>query len=446
MSVRLFVDDKLIPNDGCFKVINDFDNKTKCNIYVYPDVHLKKNSKMSNGTLIYSDDSIFLSCLGVENCGFTFGGIECDERNELIESFKSYSDILKSRVDLPQYSSNGIREQFEMRLVDDFFDNPYLYDFLGLNSKESIVEKSRIVINDEIIDCATENINTLGGGNHFFEIHEIAESQSGESWLQKGKFIFMLHSDSINVGDYIFNLYSDLYEMRHNNKSRVKGFIATELFKRKRNRYFKRIGLINDRNHEELYKLNDDHDDYKQISAKSDVGKELIFAHHIAALFGDMNRLSIIENWSKSQHLNYTIKGNQSHDMLSVEEHEGKRVIVHRNGVQKVGNNEYCILPGAMGSTSFVLKNPKNSEVFYSTNHGAGRNQDKHIARGIYNESDTCLELKNRNIALFKIKNGNMAEQNMKAFKDPNLILEQMQKYRLATVLAKTIPVAILKE
>lgn len=446
MGVRLFVDSILIPDDGCLNVIHDFEEHTKCNIYVYPDVHLKKNSRMSNGTLVYSEDSIFLSCLGVENCGFTFGSIECDSKNELVKSFNAYSEILKTRVSLPQYSSNEIREQFETKLVEDFLENLYLYDFLGLDKKEDVLEKSRTVINDEIIDRAARYLNTLGGGNHFFEIHQIADSQSDERWLQKGKFIFMIHSDSINVGDYVFNLYSDLFEMRHNNKSSLKGIIATGLFRIKRNKYFKRIGLDKKENRIELGKLNDALNVYKEISAKGEVGKELIFAHHIASLFGDMNRIAIIENWSKSQGIKCKIMGNQSHDMLSVEEHNGKRMIVHRNGVQKVGKCEYCILPGAMGSTSFILRNPKNNEAFFSTNHGVGRNQDKHIARGIYNEPDTCMELKNKNITLFKIRNGNMAEQNMKAFKDPNLVLEQMQKHGLATVLAKTFPVAILKE
>ena len=444
MSIRMLVDDTLVPDDGCMSVINDFEKKTGCNFIVYPDVHLKKNSKMANGTLIYSDDSIFLSCLGIENCGFTFGSVNCLDKEKIVDSFKSYAQFLRKRNDLKQYTTAEIRKKLESAIEKDYYENGSLYKFLEFDGYLEAIQKSKEVINERMLVLASMNLGTLGGGNHFFEIHEIVDGSDDIDWLSDGKYIFMLHSDSISVGDYVFNLYSDLYEMKNNTSNRVKGMMAAFLFDYRRKKYFESIGI--DAKRGDILTLRNDKDIYKSISAHSIIGKNLIFAHRIASLFGDMNRKAILDNWSNSQNITYEIQGNHSHDILSVEEHYGKNVIVHRNGVQLIKHDNFCILPGAMGTSSYVLKNPENGDAFYSTNHGAGRMQDKHIARDIYDEKETCMELAKRDIMLIKIKNGNMAEQNMKAFKNPEAVMAQMEKYNLAKPLARTIPIAIIKE
>jgi RNA-splicing ligase RtcB len=158
-----------------------------------------------------------------------------------------------------------------------------------------------------------------------------------------------------------------------------------------------------------------------------------------------MNRDAIIELWSNSQGINHTKMGSHSHDNITAELHNGSVKMVHRNGVQNIGQDKYCILPSAMGNYSYVMLNSFNEEAYFSTNHGTGRMQDKHIARDCYTEAMTTEEMKKARVSLFRVGNGNLAEQNMHAFKEPTGIVEEMERNKLARRSAKTQPMAVIK-
>ena len=439
------MDQEYIPDDGSAELISAFCEHSDCDMFIYPDVHLKRNSKMANGTLISSRNQIYLSCLGVENCGFTFGKVNESNRDKLVESFKKYAEFLKNRHHQIRYTQGDVMQMFESRLLADYNDRKFLYDFLGFATKEEMISQAKKIISGWILKKASDTLCTLGGGNHFFEIHEIVENYSKNELFNTGRFFFMLHSDSIAVGDLIFNLYSDLFEMTANSSGTVKSKIRIALFKLYRKLYYHRIGLSYKIHKKELDKFFKHSDDYQYIDADSVVGKSLLFAHNISSLFGEMNRDEILNNWVKFQNINIETIGSHSHDSVSVEMHNGEIKIVHRNGVQNIGEDKYCILPGAMGSYSYILENARNNEAYFSTNHGTGRIQDKHIAKKAYTEQGTEQDLNNRNICLFRAGEGNLAEQNRNAFKNPYLITEEMQKYNLAKPIAKTCPIAIIK-
>lgn len=185
--------------------------------------------------------------------------------------------------------------------------------------------------------------------------------------------------------------------------------------------------------------------DYRYIGADTLLGKKILFAHNVASMFGEINRKEIINNWCRTQNINASVIGSHSHDSVSIEDHDGCRKVVHRNGVQKIAEDDFCLLPGAMGSYSYILKNAKNKDAYYSTNHGAGRFQDKHIAREAYDSKETEEELSKDNIYLFRVGNCNLSEQNKHAFKDPAIIINLMKKYDLAYPVAKTKPIVVMK-
>ncbi|RHQ88723.1 hypothetical protein DWX80_19045 [Ruminococcus sp. AF21-3] len=63
------------------------------------------------------------------------------------------------------------------------------------------------------------------------------------------------------------------------------------------------------------------------------------------------------------------------------------------------------------GDFSFVMKNTFNEDAYFSTNHGTGRMQDKHIAKEQYTEKETTKEMGERKVSLFRVGNGSLAEQ-----------------------------------
>ena len=53
--------------------------------------------------------------------------------------------------------------------------------------------------------------------------------------------------------------------------------------------------------------------------------------------------------------------------------------------------------------------------------------------------------MKEKNIKIYLIGKGNLAEQNYKAFKEPTQIITEMENQGLATRYAKTKPIAVIK-
>lgn len=61
------------------------------------------------------------------------------------------------------------------------------------------------------------------------------------------------------------------------------------------------------------------------------------------------------------------------HNYISREHHLGADVIVTRKGAVRAREGEYGIIPGSMGTRSYIVRGRGNPESFHSCSHGAGR-------------------------------------------------------------------------
>lgn len=64
---------------------------------------------------------------------------------------------------------------------------------------------------------------------------------------------------------------------------------------------------------------------------------------------------------------------NIHHNYAAMENHYGENVWVHRKGATRVSAGEAGIIPGSMGTASYIVEGLGNPESFYSCSHGAGR-------------------------------------------------------------------------
>lgn len=64
---------------------------------------------------------------------------------------------------------------------------------------------------------------------------------------------------------------------------------------------------------------------------------------------------------------------NIHHNYAVLENHFGKNVWVHRKGAIRARKGELGIIPGSMGTPSYIVKGLGNPESFMSCSHGAGR-------------------------------------------------------------------------
>ena len=64
---------------------------------------------------------------------------------------------------------------------------------------------------------------------------------------------------------------------------------------------------------------------------------------------------------------------NCHHNYVARERHYGENVLVTRKGAVRAGEGELGIIPGSMGTRSYIVRGKGHPESFCSCSHGAGR-------------------------------------------------------------------------
>jgi tRNA-splicing ligase RtcB len=76
------------------------------------------------------------------------------------------------------------------------------------------------------------------------------------------------------------------------------------------------------------------------------------------------------------------------HNYLAEETHFGEEVLVTRKGAIRAGRGEMGIIPGSMGTGSYIVRGLGNADSFESASHGAGRRMSRNKARKRFTEAD----------------------------------------------------------
>jgi len=82
------------------------------------------------------------------------------------------------------------------------------------------------------------------------------------------------------------------------------------------------------------------------------------------------------------------------HNYASFERHYGEEVLVHRKGATPAFKDQLGIIPGSMGTSSYIVKGKGNKESFCTVSHGAGRAMSRTEAKKRFKESETKELLK----------------------------------------------------
>ena len=228
-------------------------------------------------------------------------------------------------------------------------------------------------------------LGTLGGGNHFIELQEDDE----------GKLGIMVHSGSRNFGDKIC-------------------------------RYFNR--LAKEKNQAWEFSVPPEYD-LAYLSDDSKEGQAYIQWMKLALDFARENRQLMLERvidivaeaygrYARIPDFTTEMEVNAHHNYAADEEHFGEQVWVHRKGAIRAGQGELGIIPGAMGSFSYIVEGLGNPESFLSCSHGAGRKMGRKEALRHFSVQEVMEDLKARAVVLGKQKKNDVAEEFIKAYKD----------------------------
>jgi len=191
------------------------------------------------------------------------------------------------------------------------------------------------------ISNAYSNIGTLGGGNHFIEIQH---DEDGFVWV-------MIHSGSRNLGKVLGEDY---------NKIALK---------------------MNEESGEELPDKS-----LAFLPIESREGRAYLSALDFCVKFSFLNRKlmlqEIIRCFKKALGKFTEVETiNIHHNYAALEAHFGKEVWVHRKGATLATKDITGIIPGSMGSSSYIVRGLGNPDSFMSCSHGAGRRMSRSQAK-----------------------------------------------------------------
>ena len=260
------------------------------------------------------------------------------------------------------------------------------------------------------LDKACYQIGTLGSGNHFIEL------QTNE----EGKLGIMVHSGSRNVGFKICHFFNNL--AKELNKGWRSGIPAEW--------------------------------DLAYLPTDTEYGEEYIKWMNFALDFAKENRAQMMQEVidivfeKAAKHAGITgvklsERINCHHNYASYEEHYGNKVWVHRKGAISARKGELGIIPGAMGSTSYLVKGRGNPESFHSCSHGAGRLMSRTEAKAKFGVQETIQDLKNLGVFLGKVKKSDVGEESRFAYKDLDFVLAN--ELDLVEPVGKLKTVAVVK-
>ena len=280
-------------------------------------------------------------------------------------------------------------------------------------------------------------LGTLGSGNHFLEVQYVDEVYDGEAaeafGLREGLVTVLIHSGSRGLGHQVCTDY-------------VERFIGAA----------PRYGV----------ELVD-----RQLAAapiESPEGEEYLAAMAAAANFAFANR-QLIAHFVREAFRNVGFDSEEqrlrllydlAHNNAKFEEHEGRRVLVHRKGATRAfgpGEEELpeeyrtvgqpVLVPGDMGRYSFVLAGTKGAmrETFGSSAHGAGRKMSRRRAKKAAKSRNVVRELEDKGILVRAAGRATVDEEMSEAYKDAADVIEATHGAGIGRRVARLRPLIVVK-
>lgn len=287
-------------------------------VAVMPDVHLGKGATV--GSVIAMKDAVAPSAVGVDiGCGMAA------IRTNLWET------------QLPDDLS-GIRKFIENAIP------------VGFNGHDDAPRATRAwtgwsrfnTLHDDVQDRrdkAMTQMGTLGGGNHFIELCLDTE---GQVWM-------VLHSGSRNIGKEIAERHIKVAKTLEHNSTLPDKDLAVFL-----------AGTV------EFQRYRNDllwAQEYAMQNRKVMLG--LYFA--------------VMQKFFPGVEILQTV--NCHHNYVGEEHHFGEDVLVTRKGAISARSGEWGIIPGSMGTRSYIVQGRGNDQSFHSASHGAGRKMSRAAAK-----------------------------------------------------------------
>lgn len=281
-------------------------------------------------------------------------------------------------------------------------------------------------------DRGRRQLGSIGSGNHFVEIGAVQKiylPEIASAWnVFEGQTYVLIHSGSRGFGHQICQDTLDLFMKR--------GFAE---------------GLPD-----------------KQLVAapiKSDEGQAYFQAMAAAANFAFNNRQQILAGVRDAFHAacgvaprDVRLLYDVCHNIAKMEEHNGKKLCVHRKGATRAyskgakelsplfkSTGQPVLVPGDMGRASHLMVGLGNPLTWCSACHGAGRARSRIKSMDAWQGKDLIAHMRSQGVRVMASSKRTIAEEMPDAYKDVDAVCRATQEAGLANMVARLKPSLVIK-
>ncbi|MFA5424981.1 MAG: RtcB family protein [Phycisphaerae bacterium] len=282
-------------------------------VAIMPDVHMGYG--MPIGGVLATEGVVIPNAVGVDiGCGMC--AVETSLASIAVDDLKAIMGEIRKAVPVGFSHHAKAQDESLMPQIKEFPEMP--------------------IIGREYAS-ALKQIGTLGGGNHFIEIQKGSDDHI---WI-------MIHSGSRNLGKQVADYYN-------------KKAVAV--------------------NAEWLSPVPKEWQ-LAFLPIENVIGMEYLAEMDYCVKFALANRKLMMDVicgiFYQQTGCDFKSAINIAHNYAAMENHFGRNVMIHRKGATLARDGTIGIIPGSMGSKSYIVRGKGNPDSFTSCSHGAGRKMSR---------------------------------------------------------------------
>lgn len=340
-GARMWADPSEVDPSALEQIRNTMNLPWTHGLAVMPDVHTGYG--VTIGSVIAMKGAVSPSAVGVDiGCGMA---AVCTSLtiDDLPDDLGPLRSAIEARIPVGYHAYDlwsPLVDGSQMPYVDHAFD-AMVSGFHGLRAPLAGLESK-----------VKAQCGTLGGGNHFIEL---CSDESGRVWIT-------LHSGSRNVGKMIADWHiSQAKGLAHNQDLSDPALAAVLLGTQQASEYLS-----------DMYWAQD----YAQLN-------RLIMLATVQRALSSHFDPRVIDFHAPIQcHHNY----------VAEESYDGERLLIIRKGAIHAGRGTTGIIPGSMGTGSYIVVGLGSELSYQSASHGAGRKMSRRKARNTFTEADLAAQ------------------------------------------------------
>ncbi|WP_156250792.1 RtcB family protein [Pseudactinotalea terrae] len=344
-------------------------------VRVMPDVHLGKGATI--GSVIAMRDAVSPNAVGVDiGCGMI--GVRTSlSAADLPEDLHGLRTAVETRIPV---GFNSHDDPVDLRRLRPLSDRAHTAEVLrGTDRFWDAFDRLTPQVRD-LEGRARRQLGTLGGGNHFLEV---CLDQDDQVWLQ-------LHSGSRNIGKSLAEVHVAIAKDLPHNQGIVDRDLAVLLAGTPQmDAYLRDLTWA------------------QEYAARSRAVMMTLFVDAVRATFPDRD-------------ITFEEVANVHHNYVATEQIEGQELIVTRKGAIRAGRGDLGLIPGSMGTGSFIVRGRGNPESYWSASHGAGRRMSRGEAKRRFSLEDLAAQTAGVECR----KDGGVLDEIPGAYKDLESIIE----------------------